>query len=138
VSPAVEDIAGLLGGKEKGACVDLTQRQQIEFEGSNDSEASAAATQRPEQIRFIAGVDADLLPRCGDELDGGYPVTCEAVLTSIEADATTKRVTGDADGRARAMEGGEAEIGRRRYELAPECAGADPRSARVAVDLDAA
>ena len=100
LAPAVEDITGLLGGKEERACVDLAQRHQIELKGSDDAEASTATTQRPEQIRLVFGVDADLLSTHGDELDGGYLVTGEAVLAPVEADPTTKRVVGDADERS--------------------------------------
>ena len=59
------------------------------------------------------------------------------MLASVEADAATKRVTHNANARGRAMQGSETQLGCPRYQIAPEGASADPRSASIGIDLNA-
>jgi len=93
----MEYIACLLGRKEESPGEDLGQRQQVKLKRGDDSEGPAAAAQCPEQVGLVVGVDADLLAVGRDKLDRGYPVTGKAVLASVEAQAPTERVPGDAD-----------------------------------------
>src|SRR4029453_4477658 len=101
-------------------------------------EAAATATQRPEQIRLIVGIDADQLATCGDELDCPHPITGEAMLATVEAQATPKCVADYADARRRAVQGSEAQLRSPRHKVTPECPRTAPRSAGVGIDLNAA
>ncbi len=74
----------------------------------------------------------------GDQLDREDAVGREAELPGIPADAAAERVAGDADVRRRAVERGEAELGRPRHDLLPLGARPHPRDAPLGVDHDAA
>jgi hypothetical protein len=134
----VQHIARLLDGKEQGTRVDLAYRQQVEFEGGDDTEGTAAAAQRPEQIRFVVGIDADLLATRGDKLDCCHPIAGETVLASVETDAATKCVADYADAWRRAMEGAETLLRCPSNKITPESARVDPRSLDISIDLNAA
>jgi hypothetical protein len=45
---------------EQHARVQLTHREQLQLERSDDAEAPAAAAQRPEEVGLVVGVGANL------------------------------------------------------------------------------
>jgi hypothetical protein len=96
----LQNLARFLCREQEDAGEDLGQWQQIELERSDDTEASAASAQSPEQIRLIRRINANLLTTSDDQLDRSHPVTGEAVPAMVETDSAAKCVTGDANIRA--------------------------------------
>src|SRR5215217_6546372 len=116
---SLQNLARLFWREQQSAREDLTQRQEVELERCNDTEAATAATERPEQIGLVLCIDAKLFAAGTDRFDRGHPVTGKAVFASAEANAAAERVAGDGDIRSGAMQCGKALFRRLGHEITP-------------------
>jgi hypothetical protein len=135
--PPLQNFLRLFSREQQGAREDLGQRQQVELERGNDTEAAPASSQGPEQIRLILRINADLLAISRDQLDRTHPVAGEAVFAMVETDTAAKCVAGDANVRARAVQRSQTEFRRPGHHVTPECTGADSGLGRIGIDLNA-
>lgn len=94
--------------------------------GDGREAATAAATQGPEQVGLVPGVDVPQDPVGGDQLDGTDRIAGQAERPGEDADPTAEGEAGDPDGRAGA--GGDrcTTAAERLVDLGQSCAGADP------------
>ena len=117
--------------------VRLPDLVQGELQGRHDAEVPAAAAQRPEQVRLVVGVCAHLVTVGRDQLDRGDVVGLHPELACVPPDAAAEAVADDPDVGRRAVQRGEAVLGRRLDRRPARAPGLDPRRAGGRVDSDA-
>ena len=136
---AREHLRRPLPGPDHHPGDELVDRVERDLHRDDDAEAAAAAAQRPEQVGVLRPVGAHERAVGGDELDGEHALGREAVHAGQPADAAAERVADDADVRGRAVQRGEAVLGRPGTTTSSQSAPAStPGPAVLGVDLDAA
>ena len=133
-----QDLRRLLPRPDHHAGDELLDLVQRDLHRDDDSEATAAAAQRPEQLRVLRPVGTQERAVRGDDLDGEHALGREAVLAGEPADAAAERVADDADVRRRAVQRGQALLGGRHDHVLPQRTGLDPGATVLRVDLDGA
>jgi hypothetical protein len=134
--PRVEHFRRALPGEEERARIHVRERVEPELDRGDDAEAAAAAAERPEELRLVFLVDAAQPPVGRDQLDRDDAVRREAELPPIPAQAAAQRVADHRHVRRRAVEGGEAELGRLRNDVGPARGRADAGDFSGGVDGD--
>jgi hypothetical protein len=132
----VQDLRTAFELKEEVPGKEAVDRIELELERGDEGEVPAAAPQRPEQIRLVVLIDAQLLPGRGDDLDRGDAVGLEPLVAGLPADSPAQRVAGDVDLRRGTVQRREPELGRLRDDVPPARAGLDPRGPGVGVNRD--
>ena len=130
----VHDRRRLLERPHQRAGERLLQREQLELQLRDDDPGSAAAAQRPEQVRLVLGVDPALLPVRGHDRERAHEGGGEPVAAREPAEAAAERVARDADAGRCAVEAREPVLGRRGHDVAPARAGLHAGGARARVD----
>ena len=138
LAPGVQDLARALDREEHDAGVDLGEREEHELDRRHGTEASAAAADRPEQVRVGLGIDPADGAVGRHDLDRDDVRRGQTVAAAEPAEPSAERVPDDADVRRGA--------GQRRKpvrpgglgDLGPDHSGLDARGAVHGVDLDAA
>jgi hypothetical protein len=100
------------GRQQQHAANDRGDRVQPVLEAGGHPEVATTATDRPEQVRVVVGVDAQELAVGGDQLGGQQVIDGQAVLSDQVADAAAQGDPADAD-RAGVAEPGRQPVGRR-------------------------
>ena len=113
--------------------VDLVQP---ELEAGRDPEVAAAATDRPEEVGMVLGVDVPELAVGRHDLGGEQVVDREAVLANEEPDAAAERDPADSDRAGVAEPGREAMARRRGRVLARGQTRLGPGRPALGIDLD--
>ena len=108
---------------------------QLELEGGDHPEPSASTPCRPEQVGVLVAAGGAHHPLGGHDLDGAQVVAAEPVGAHHHAEPAAEGEASDAGGRHLAAGGGEAVDLRGPIDIAPSCAGLDPRRAARRVDL---
>ena len=111
---------------------------QLEFESRDDAEISAAAAQRPEELRILPRARAHEPAVRQNHVRADDVVAREAVAAHQPSEAAAERETGDAGGRHRAAGRREAVRGRRVVEVAPRRSAAGQRDLAHRIDDDIA
>src|SRR5262245_35853639 len=132
-----QDIGGVLGRPEDRAGDDGgAERVQREPERADNAEVPAAASQRPEQVRVIAGGCPNDAARSGDDLGLHEVVDGEPVLAHEPADATAEAEAADT-GVANDASGGGQPVGLRLVvNVPPQGAALHVGGTRARVDRD--
>ena len=130
------DLRGVLDLPEDRTGVDVRDGMRTKQEARHDAEISAAAAQRPEQIRVLALARRDQ-PAVGEhDVRFQQVVDREPVHAAQVAAAAAERETGDAGRRNDARRNCEAECMRGMIHVALRAAGFDANRARRRVDAN--
>jgi hypothetical protein len=113
-----------------------THGVECELQRGDDPEVATAAFARPQQVRVLLLVGAELPPVRRDQLDGHQVVAGQPVLAFQPAGSATERQAADARDRYPTPGRRQAVHLRRPVELAPGAAGAHPGSPCHRVDVD--
>ena len=135
---AQQHRAGVTPVPHQRARVDLPERDEVELQRGDDAEAPSAAAQRPEQVRVVLVVGADMLAAGGHELDRGHVVGLQPITARQPRQPASERVLDDTDVRRGAGEADQAVLGGARRHVLPQRAGADARKPPPRVDAHAA
>ncbi len=134
---AVHDLARLLHGPQERAGERLAEGEQLDLDRRDDHGTAAAAAQRPEEVWLALGVDVQLVPDGGHDVERPHVAGREALAPREPAEPSTQQVARDADAGGEAVEGDEVMRSGRRDDITPTGAGLDLRRARLRVDRDA-
>ena len=116
-----QDVGGIVGRPEDGSGHhSRADRVQRELERGDDTEISAAAAKRPEQVGMFVGGRPDDAALGGDHLGGQQVVDGEPVLAHEKADARTEREPGNAGVAHDAASGGQTVGLRLVVDIAPQ------------------
>jgi len=94
-APGVQDVRRPLDRPEEAAGVDLGVWVQGELQCGDGSEVAAAPADRPEEVRLVVRVHAEVPPVGSHELGREHAVRGEAVSSDHPAEASAERVPDD-------------------------------------------
>ena len=134
-APGVQDLRGALDREEQVPGVQLPDRVQPHLQRGHHPHA-AAAPDRPEQVRLVAGVGADQVTAGGDELGRGDAVGGQPVTAGQKAEPAAQGVAGHTDARRAPGQPGQAVLCCRDDHVLPHRAGLGAGGAGSRVNVD--
>jgi hypothetical protein len=129
-------LVGALHRPEHGTREDVRHLEELELQGRDDAEVPAPTAHGPEQVRFVEGIDATLLPVRGDHLHGGDLIGGESVGSRQPTDSSPKGVAHDTHVCRRSGQGRQSMHGGGSRHLAPQRAGFNPGGSCFRVHAD--